>query len=57
MDLFILVPPNNNSRTERRNRTLKECFKANHIMATGNIGVYDKLWGPGIKHANYCVNT
>ena len=57
MDLFILGPPNNNSRTERRNRTLKECFKANHIMATSNIGVYDKLWGPGIKHANYCVNT
>ena len=25
-------------------------------MATGNIGVYDSLWGPGIQHANYCVN-
>ena len=25
-------------------------------MATGGIGVYNALWGPGLKHANYCVN-
>ena len=48
--------PTNNSRTERRNRTLKEAFKANLLMATGGIGVYNALWGPGLVHSNYCIN-
>lgn len=25
-------------------------------MATGGLDVYDSLWGPGIQHANYCIN-
>ena len=48
--------PNNNAHTERRNKKLKESFKAMLYNATGGIGVYNALWGRGIKHANYCVN-
>ena len=49
--------PQNNSVTERRHRSVKEVFKAMLLEATGGIGYYNALWGPGIVHAFDCVNN
>ena len=48
--------PTNNSRTERRIRTINEAFRATLIVATGGLAEYESLWGPGLAHAMHCSN-
>ena len=49
--------PAANSRVERRNRSIKEAFKAALFFATGGLSYYNALWGPGLKFATCAVNT
>ena len=48
--------PENNSKTEKRIGIITMAFKACLLEATGGTKYYEKLWGVGLKHANYCVN-
>ena len=48
--------PSNNSMTERRIGLVLLSFRAILLTATGGTRYYDQLWGPGIVHANDCVN-
>ena len=43
--------PSANSRVERRNRAIKQAFRAALFYATGGLGYYNALWGPGLKFA------
>ena len=45
-----------NSRVERRNRSIKQAFKAALFNATAGLQYYNSLWGVGLKHANEAVN-
>ena len=49
--------PTNNSRTERRIRMINESFRANLVVATGGITLYESLWGPGLTYAMHCSNV
>ena len=49
--------PAANSRVERRNRSIKEAFKAALFFATGGLSYYNALWGPGLKFATCAVNN
>jgi len=49
--------PSANSRVERRNRSIKEAFKAALFYATGGLSYYNALWGPGLKFATCAVNN
>ena len=49
--------PQINSRVERRNRTIKQAFKAALFNATAGLPYYNALWGSGIKHACKSVNV
>ena len=48
--------PQGNSRVERRNRSIKQAFKAALLYATGGLPYYNSLWGWGIKFAMNAVN-
>jgi hypothetical protein len=48
--------PENNSKTEKRIGIITMAFKACLLEATGGTKYYEKLWGVGLKYANYCVN-
>ena len=49
--------PSANSRVERRNRSIKEAFKAALFYATGGLSYHNALWGPGLKFATCAVNN
>ena len=49
--------PQANSRVERRNRSIKQAFKAALFNATAGLPYYNSLWGVGIKHACEAVNN
>ena len=48
--------PSANSRVERRNRAIKQAFRATLFYATGGLGYYNALWGPGLKFATDAIN-
>jgi len=48
--------PSANSRVERRNRAIKQAFRAALFYATGGLGYYNALWGPGLKFATEAIN-
>ena len=49
--------PTNNSRTERRIRTINEAFRATLLVATGGLAMYESLWGLGLTHDMHCSNS
>ena len=48
--------PSANSRVERRNRAIKQAFRAALFYATGGLGYYNALWGPGLRFATESIN-
>ena len=48
--------PQANSRVERRNRSIKQAFKAALFNATAGLPYYNALWGVGLIFANEAVN-
>ena len=49
--------PSANSRVERRNRAIKQAFRAALFYATGGLGYYNALWGPGLRFATEAINN
>ena len=47
---------NSTCRVKRRNRTIKQAFRAILFYATGGLGYYNALWGPGLKFATEAIN-
>ena len=48
--------PQSSGIVERRNRAIKQAFKAALFYATGGLPYYNALWGPGIKFAMEAIN-